>query len=196
MNFTTAYCCCALRSYSSFPLAWLKLFPECLSLGINAIMILLIQGMYVKINSNYVLCNFIGSSEFLYRCTQCGLKSPDPSSTSWYWKRLVLQNGMGLACETIDFTVLLLGNTNIRSTTCDGVVINMWAQGNSFRSYACNEHDESHHCNLRCFYAMQATSMRAITVIWFSFLYSQTRPFIGRGGRVWVCAYIQVVPMD
>jgi len=62
------------------------------------------------------------------------------------------------------FTVLLLGN-NIRSTTCDGacIVVNMWAQGNNFNSYACNQHDESHHYSL-CFYALH-TSMRAITVI-------------------------------
>ena len=41
MKFNTAYCGRALWSYSSFPLDWLKLFPKCLSQGINAIMILL-----------------------------------------------------------------------------------------------------------------------------------------------------------
>ena len=32
--------------------------------------------------------------------TWSGPKSPDPSFTSWYWKRSVLWNGMGMACKT------------------------------------------------------------------------------------------------
>ena len=94
-NDSTAYCCRAHKSYSSFPLAWIKVLPECLWQGISAIMILLMG------QNHYVLCNFIDSSKFPYRFTYCGLKSPDPSSTSQYWKWLVLKNGMGMASETI-----------------------------------------------------------------------------------------------
>jgi len=76
-------------------------------------------------------------------------------------------NGDGLW----DYILQCCCNNIIVSTrctcTCDSVVINMRVQGRRFRS---NQHDESHHCNLMFCYAMHATSMRAITVIWCSFI--------------------------
>jgi len=72
------------------------------------------------------------------------------------------------------FTVLLLGN-NIRSTICDGVLL-----------LICGHKGIASE-------AMHATSMRAITVI-SSFLYSWTRPFITRGGRVWYVPTFKLFP--
>jgi len=97
---------------------------------------------------------------------------PD-TERDWYWR---------IECRWLArlyFSVLLLGNN--RSTTCDSVLLLICGH----KGIASK--------------AMDATSMmRAITVIWCYFItcYSQTWPFIRRGGRVWVRHYIQVVPTD
>ena len=101
------------------------------------------------------------------------------------------------------FTVLLLGNNNIRSTTCDSV-LSLICGHKGIASEAMHATSVMRAITaIWCvFYAMHTASMRAITLIWCSFipyhmlLYSWTRPFIRRGRRVWVRAYIQVVPTD
>jgi len=90
-------------------------------------------------------------------------------SASWHWKRLVLQNGMGMACKAI-FTVLLLG-TNIRSTTCDGVLsLTCGHKGIASKAMHATSMIRAITVVWCVFYAMHTTSMRAITVIWCSFV--------------------------
>ena len=103
------------------------------------------------------------------------------------------------------FTVLLLGNNNIRSTIniYDSVLLLICGR-KEIASETMNATSMMRAITVVwcILYAMHTTSMRAITLICCSFipyhmrLYSWTRPFIRREGRVWVLAYIQVVPMD